>query len=351
MMRETLKPSSSPMSRRGAPGPRQAGFSLVEMMVAIVVSLILLAGVVQLLVSNKQAYRIQEGYSRLNEASRFARLDLSSKLRMGDHWGGVEADTISLHANLPAITNDCTQAGWDVYEAAGILGYEGAASSPMTDCIDDANYVAQSDIVVVRYADSGGVPNGSLEDDFVYLRTGVGRRAMLVPGEDIDDDLPDDLDTSNPPSEGFYNYPYQVFAFFVRPCSAPGPDGLCGTADDQDDGVPTLVRLSLVGTALVEEDVVEGVEQLQAVYGVNTDGDLEHTADRYVTADNVADWDDVVSVRLSLVVRNPETDVAAEDTTVYEMVGDHDYTPAAGERQFARRLFHQTIQVRNKSRG
>ena len=45
----------------------QRGVTLVELMVALVVGLILLAGLIQLFISNKQAYRIQEGFARLPE--------------------------------------------------------------------------------------------------------------------------------------------------------------------------------------------------------------------------------------------------------------------------------------------
>ncbi|NIR31864.1 MAG: hypothetical protein GWN84_21620 [Gammaproteobacteria bacterium] len=325
------------------------------MMVAITVSSILMVGVIQLLVSNKQAYRIQEGASRLNETARFAGIDIAYRLRMADHWGGIATSDVEQDAALPAVANDCTQAGWSVYGGVGVEGYEGQATSPMQTCIPDANYVAGTDVVVARYADAQRVltaqaTSAPLDDD-IYLRANVGQRAVIVQGDDITGLSADLHDPADPDAAGVYNYPYRIAAYFVRPCSAPGADGICNTADDVGDDIPTLVRLALADTALVQEEVVEGVEQLQAVYGVNTDGDVAGTADRYLTADNVSDWADVVSARLSLVVRNPERDVAADDTDVYRMVGGFNYTPPASVRQFARQLFHHVIQVRNRSRG
>ena len=45
---------------------------------------------------------------------------------------------------------------------------------------------------------------------------------------------------------------------------------------------------------------MEGVESMEILYGVDTDGD--DAANYYVTADAVADWAQVVSVRVSLLV-------------------------------------------------
>ncbi|NIR32540.1 MAG: hypothetical protein GWN84_25185 [Gammaproteobacteria bacterium] len=341
--------------KRSAGAARTAGFSLVEMMVALGVSMILMAGIIQLLVGNKQAYRIQEGASRLNENARFAVQDITQKLRMGGHWGGVASNFVSTNGGLPgAPGNNCTHGGWATFSNTGLEGYEGGATSPLVTCVPDANYVANSDVVVVRYADALSVPSAQATaaplDADIYVRAGVGRRAEIAQGSDITG-IGDLYDAGDPDAAGFYNYPYRLFAYFVRPCSAPGADGVCDTADDAGDGIPTLVRLALVGTTLDEEGVVEGVEQLQVQYGVNTDGDLDGNADQYFTADNVPNWNNVVSLRLSLLVRNPETDVSADDADTYDMVGGFSYTPPAADRQFPRKLYNTVIQVRNRTRG
>lgn len=55
-----------------APLSRQNGFTIVELMVAMVISLILLAGVSQIFLSNRETYRVQSSLSRLQENARFA---------------------------------------------------------------------------------------------------------------------------------------------------------------------------------------------------------------------------------------------------------------------------------------
>lgn len=59
---------------------RQSGFGLVEIMVALVVGLLVVAGLVQIYLSNKQSYTVQEAQSRLQENVRLASIYLTSNI-------------------------------------------------------------------------------------------------------------------------------------------------------------------------------------------------------------------------------------------------------------------------------
>lgn len=50
----------------------QQGFTLVEIMVSVTISLLLLAGVMQIFISSKASYNLQSGISHLHENARFA---------------------------------------------------------------------------------------------------------------------------------------------------------------------------------------------------------------------------------------------------------------------------------------
>jgi len=58
------------------------------------------------------------------------------------------------------------------------------------------------------------------------------------------------------------------------------------------------------------EELVEGVENMQLLYGEDTDGD--GAANRYRSAANIDDFRDVVSVKVGLLVRSP--DIGTDDT-------------------------------------
>jgi type IV pilus assembly protein PilW len=59
------------------------------------------------------------------------------------------------------------------------------------------------------------------------------------------------------------------------------------------------------------EEIVEGVENMQITYGVDTDAIMDGTANRYLPAASFAptgasDWARVVSVRISLLLASAE---------------------------------------------
>ncbi len=61
---------------------KQRGISLVEIMVALVAGLLMLAGVIQIFLANKQTYRINEAAARIQENARIAMELLGRQVRM-----------------------------------------------------------------------------------------------------------------------------------------------------------------------------------------------------------------------------------------------------------------------------
>ncbi|MFW2438863.1 MAG: PilW family protein [Arenicellales bacterium] len=68
-----------------SPNNQQSGFTLVELMIALVVGLILTSGILQVFLSNKQAYRTNEALSRIQEDSRLLSDILGRNLRMAGY--------------------------------------------------------------------------------------------------------------------------------------------------------------------------------------------------------------------------------------------------------------------------
>lgn len=67
--------------------PRQSGFTLVEIMIAMVLGLIIVAGVIQIFISNNQAYRVTDSHSKLQDNARFALEVLSRDIRSAGFSG------------------------------------------------------------------------------------------------------------------------------------------------------------------------------------------------------------------------------------------------------------------------
>ncbi|TAL43763.1 MAG: pilus assembly protein PilW, partial [Methylovulum sp.] len=111
-------------------------------------------------------------------------------------------------------------------------------------------------------------------------------------------------------------------------------------------GQPALWRLDNAvatgGTNPVE--LVEGIEDMQVLYGEDTDAIRDGTANYYVAAGTAGlNMDQVVSVRISLLVRTID-DNLADAPLAYTYNG---VTTTPGDRRL-RRVFTSTIAVRNR---
>lgn len=339
---------------------RQHGLTLIEVMVAITISLIMLAGVIQLFVSNKQAYRIQESINSLQENGRFGLQFVSASLRMADNWGGIKASGITGAPSSTGITGiGSCNASWITAVTNGFQGYTGLGASTNqlpANCIAAADYVSGSDLFVVRYADANFVKTAALTAANFYIRSAVGHRAALFLGSGVGS-LPADIyDSANPDAVGFFNYAYATELYFIRPCSAPAGAN-CTASDDGGNPIPTLVKYSLNNNTWTgPQALAEGVETMKLEYGIASAAANTDTA-QYVDANTAATngWNLVRSVRVTLVVRANERDVGYSDTTPYKLpdgtTAGTTYTPAGAVQNYRRKVFTTVVQIRNRSRS
>jgi type IV pilus assembly protein PilW len=90
-------------------------------------------------------------------------------------------------------------------------------------------------------------------------------------------------------------------------------------------------------------ELAAGVDNLQILYGEDTDNDL--TANRYVTADQVADMRNVVSVRISLLMRSLEDNVAQAPQTY----AFNDASPVTPTDRRLRVVLTTVVNLRNRT--
>ncbi len=118
------------MTRSSRFSTRHAGgFTLIEVLVALVLGLFLIAGVIQVYMGGKRSYNTQEGMSRLQENGRIGTFFLQRTLRQAGFYSspGVDPNSIFTSA-LPAVfgTEGGTQPDTVTVRFQGGVG--------MTDC-------------------------------------------------------------------------------------------------------------------------------------------------------------------------------------------------------------------------
>ncbi|TNC82247.1 MAG: hypothetical protein C9356_04315 [Oleiphilus sp.] len=333
-------------------GPQQ-GLSLIELMVAMALSLTLMAGVFQIFLSNKKSFEITRDLSDVQENGRLGLTFVGESVRMADHWGSIEGGDLTLSGtSVNAVAGDCNSA-WILDTSTAIEGFDGGAAAPVS-CIENAteNYMPNTDVLVVRYADArqqiAEADLASVGNDDIIVRVSAAEEGRLFEGANESS-----ATAAIPFDDQVFNFPFMAELYYVRNCSILGAGGKCDSAVDD---TPTLVRMTLNGKNFQEQPLVEGVEYLQFDYGIDTDNDL--IADTYVTADDLGDavlndsddWDDVLSVRMSLISRATQIDNQVDDNNTYVMVDGGNYVAAAADRKYRRKQYNREIHLRNRSR-
>jgi type IV pilus assembly protein PilW len=289
---------------------RQAGVSLVELMVAITVGLMLIAATTILFASTSHSRQELQKTSRMMENGRYAQDMMIEDLRHAGFYG--ELAILAADVSVP---DPCAIApadlGWSpvapLTVPAPVVGIGEGEATPV--CVPQR--LAGTDIVVVRRVDTVARPVAALPANTTHVQVtrcaedgpafAVGRTAAELPLRLADCDVA--LAAARQ---------YLVRIYYVASCNE------CGR-----DQIPTLKRVELVGDEMRVTPLVEGIENMQLDYGFDLDGD--GTADRFLPglsgvvgqADN--DWGNLVSVRVNLLVRTPELPAGYVDDRTYTL--------------------------------
>lgn len=320
------------MSLRAASRRRRSGFSLIELMVAIVVAMLLLGGVIQVYLSSKQSYNAQDQLARMQESGRFAMDLITRDLRRAGYWGG-NADLATNTGNPgPAAPAQSCVAGdnsWGRMIQWRVSGLNN--SNAGYGCA--TGYLPDTDILTVRYAGPETVAFAAVPaTGALYLR-GTMFLGWVMTGALKNDP------GNQPPAEILAAATHLQAA--VRPLvsNAYYVANSARTCPATGDAIPALhrVRLSDTGVPLFEE-VVAGVEQLQVRYLLD---------DAYVDASAIAaaDWPAVQAVRVWLLVRGECPEFGLANDATYQM-GD---TAVPAEPNFRRQLYVSTVMLRNNT--
>jgi type IV pilus assembly protein PilW len=333
------------------PQSRQAGLSLIELMVSLGIGLFLIGGVITVFGKTSDLYRTNESAARVQETARYAMSTIEADLREANFWGlHNNADLIdnaapldpasfpdpdpaySLPAALSPYAAEISSCGdmWAVKLAAYV---EAVNDGYGLDCGPFSATVAGSDQLTIRRASIVAMNDAARLASAGRIKVQTSRvQGTLF----TDTNLP--AGYLPPLSE---THALVVHGYYV--------------AQDSDEaaGVPSLRRKSLDANGgapvIVDEQIVPNVEDLQVELGVDRDGD--QNADFFVPADAaIAGGEAVVAMRVWLMVRAEQAEPGFTDDRVYDYAdrtGAAAYAP--GDR-FRRLLVSKTIALRNTRR-
>lgn len=329
----------------------QNGFSLVEIMIALVIGLVLTAGVIQVFQGSKMSYVTNEGLARLQESGRFAVDLLAREIRMAGYQGCRNRDQIEprvIAQNPPAeldFANDKVLRGANNVGGGTTINGRAVAAGTDTLVVKKASTRAAQmdgnlDSVNANIQIHGNEP-GFEQNDLIFITDCSDAdvfRVTNTPGDSGTVTLAHgngsntDNRLSKPYKEDALVMAFESNTYFVS-----------DSGNDNERGQDILsLYVDRVGAANPVE-LIRGVEDMQVLYGEDTDGD--GSVDAYVTADAVSDFADVIATRIGLLINSVEAAMSQDDTATYDIL---DETIDPSDDRLMRKVFTITAAVRNR---
>ncbi|MFT5135960.1 MAG: type IV pilus assembly protein PilW [Arenicella sp.] len=375
----------------------QQGYTLVELLVAITLGLLLTAAVVQSYMATRQTSRVTEGVSRVQENARFAIHFLAKGIRDAGYSGcigrirnklrGEPTEFLSFRSSVQGWEYAGT-ASDDSFQLSGIplviptggTSWSQAAggSNPNLPNSLIGRAVAGSDVIyfknfgeldlTIKDHNDNAVPitvtaahelenntimmvgNCSEVELFQHLSQGQGNQVSVTAATGMGVGDPGNRatiggtpDWSRPYDLNDNFYSFSQTYFYIGMGSSGLPSLFRYTSSIPfSAATPAFVAAKL-------EELVEGVETMQLMYGEDLTGD--DNPNRYVSAHQVIDWNAIVSVRVGLLMMSPNsaTDQDQSDAlgTAYTLLDGIDFTHANDDLTL-RYAVNSTIKLRNR---
>lgn len=299
----------------------QAGLSLIELMVSIVLGLVILTAVISVFVNASAARNEIERTSRQIENGRYAIELLSDDLRVAGFYGEMGIASLPAMGALgDAEHNPCSTnaAHWSKAMNFHVLGYDNGNGVPA--CVP-ASLKAGTDVVVVRRVKTcvAGVAGcEAATNGKQYLQVSLCDTEMATAPFVIG-------------LEGTAAYPLRI-----RDCATRAGQRqylvriyFISTDNGSGQAVPTLKMMELTGGATVETPLVEGIEHFNVEYGMDTDGDgavdaysTDPTAYVCGTCTPESNWTNVLTAQFYVLARNIDTSPGFSDGKTYSLGRD-----------------------------
>lgn len=338
------------------------GFSLIEMMLAMLIGAIILAGIFTVFANTRESQRTMTQHLQMLGDARFSIELLTYDLRHASIYGGTNLATLvecraeDSSCSVTAPANDCAT-GWshDIDLPLYSPLDDDEVATYVTNGCPITSHVAGTDVIVIRYADAAAIDAADLEAGNTYVRSNYKSGRLFV-GATEPGFSGDTLDSFT------NNYKMVTRAYYIS-----------AYTDTVGDGIPSLRRLELeegTGTdadtpVLTDQVLMSGVENLQIQFGIDTNNDGE--INKYTNAENVSaesvtnaddgiraqaktDWSKVKAVKVWALVRaeKPEKDfnTASADGNGYSLGG---FTIPDGDLNdgYRRLLLSNVIRMRN----
>jgi type IV pilus assembly protein PilW len=360
------------------------GFSLIELMVAVTLSLLLSGAVVSVFVGSHGAYQATAGMGSLADGGRFALGTIQESARGA---GFLECNHATSTTSQTILNSLASALAYDF--RFGVGGYEATGTSPGNTLTLATNPVADATVAdwspVLDGAFNAAINRQVKGNDVVALRSSVARGAPAYTNADIPNGagsfVVSNASTLQAGKLAVISDCTKSIAFQVGAVAGGAPatinlTGVTGAPGNSAAALPfgfsrgalvsplttvvyyigvgtngysALKRLELIdgkvngAQIFTDEEISPDIENMQVLYGIDTNG--THVASAYVTANQVADWNTAVAVRVAVLSAGPTGSMPRPSAArTFNLLGTTVTTPLDTR---LRKVFDITITLRN----
>ncbi len=341
---------------------QQCGFSIIEIMISSLLGIFLTAGALSLYSSNKDSYRIQQAISGTLKNSRFIIDRLERKISSAGYSGFYIGYINGTENNLNTPTNTL----WDI--EIPVLGYNNVSSSSsiagVTDIVDGSDVLIlksmtyESDLTTQSSSSSFTIDAASgYSTGNIVIVTDIEKASLFqidtADNTTVVGETTVTLSVGTTPEPGNATLPTNLFdstatigtletLIYALKTGANGKTALFeGRLTTSADNTPV--------TTLVE--IIPNVENIQYIYGIDTDGN--GSIDKYSDASAVTstEWDQVHTIGISLLLFSENNNITISNNS-YSFDSTHftfikDSTPSNSADKRKRQVFTTYVTLKN----
>ncbi|MAF42829.1 MAG: pilus assembly protein PilW [Parcubacteria group bacterium] len=323
---------------------KQRGFTLVEVMISLFIGGLILGGVMFTYISMKITSKDTMTIGELQESGRLAINIMQRDIEQVGFWGTYYDDSFTI-ANT--VVNSAIAGASDCFSGLNNGSFPDLSSSSNfrsiyaktalskneLNCIADAT--KNTDILQLKFLQ--GDPQYNVGEGFNGTEAGVNyfvaeqENARFVTGE------------YNPTNTNATVWPYSHHVYYISEQTYK--------VNNQDLTVPVLKRKRLVNNKITSETIMEGVENMRFVFGLDTNSDSRVDTYKSVSTITPAEWENrkgILTVQVFLLIRALQPDTGIKLKNQKYTLGE-----GAGKRElsfndnYRRTVFTTTIRLNN----
>lgn len=322
---------------------KQAGFTLVEMMISLFIGGLILGGVMFTYIGMKVTTKDTMTIGELQESGRLAINIMQRDIEQVGFWGTFYDDSFTAinTTTLASPTGDC---------------FEGDNNGSFPNLASSSNFKGLFAKVAVDSSELSCINNPLAGTDILQVKFLQGRQLQVEAGD------------NQTQSDENYFIAEQESARFVRGVIDPATVNLNAsiwpyshhsyyiseqtyTVNNKSITVPALMRKRLVGNSMTTETIMEGVENMRFVFGLDTTSDSRVDTYRSIDDMSIAQWENqkgILTVQVFLLIRalQPDPGISIKNQT-YILGEDANSRTLTFSDNFRRTVFTTTIRLNN----